>query len=180
MYKGQSLRVFERADNWKRMLLGSKVLVGIPDGSANKKSGQQLALIGYSMEHGTSRGVPSRPFLRPGLERARPQIIKLMAKATSLVMDGKSPAAILEKIGMTAVNNVKMFITEDPHPPPLSPKTIRARKYQRMTKSRRKSEKLYHAMTKEADAQIQESLGIKTLVNTGQMRTSVTYYVDCP
>ena len=86
--------------------------------------------------------------------------------------------ASLNRAGLAAQNAIRGVITEG-IPPPLKPETIKNRARARGTKSMRKGEKEYMKRIAEGatPAEAQASVGITPLVNTGQLRNSITYVV---
>ena len=146
------------------MLRKSKVLVGIPAEAGRDDGGPSNAVIGYLMEYGApENNIPARPFLIPGVEGVEDKITKELvrgaqqATAVALHPSGGFERAsaeaekALQRIGLTAQNAVRSRITEGPFAP-LSPVTIKRRRAKGRT-------------------------GDKPLVDTGQLRRSVTYVV---
>lgn len=64
-------------------------------------------------------------------------------------------------------------------PPPLKPRTIRDRRKSRGTKTRRPNEDLYLSLIAQGvePGVAQDQAGIISLINTGQLRNSITYVV---
>ena len=57
-----------------RKLMAAGFFVGVPRGV--KRKGKDIFRIAIVSEYGAPRGnIPARPFVRPGFERARPQIV---------------------------------------------------------------------------------------------------------
>ena len=117
-------------------LAKTRLLVGIPGDSAprdpvpgQKGTPPSNALVGYVMEFGEpSKNIPARPFLVPGVDDARAEIVKGMEKATVSALSGK-PAGIrdgLDQAGLAAVASVQAKMIAGPFAP-LSQRTIEAR-----------------------------------------------------
>jgi len=127
-----------------------------------------------------ANNVPARPFLIPGVEAARSPALEELKKAGTAALDGdaRKAEAHMERAGMLAADAVKRTINSN-IPPPLKPSTIRGRKYQRGTKSRRDSENRYLDMVKGgmSPKAAQAETGIVALINTGQLRNSITSVV---
>lgn len=161
-------------------LLSKEVLIGIPEDSGGRNDGPvNNATIGYAMEFGLpEQNVPARPFLIPGVNAARQTAVVQLRKATDKALEGDKAGAerAMYKAGAIAMNFVKAKISSN-IPPPLSPKTIRARKYARKTKGRRPEEERYFELVKGGmdPGSAQTTAGITTLINTGQLRNSITY-----
>lgn len=165
-------------------LIGKQVLVGIPESKAERKddAGANNALIGYVMEFGSpAQNIPARPHLIPGVEKAEKAALVQLRHAASSALDGESKKAdqYLNAAGIVAANEVRGEINSN-IPPPLSPKTIRARRRARGTKSMRESEQVYLELVAQGvdPGPAQSETGIVALVNTGQYRNAITYVVE--
>lgn len=169
--------------NW---LTGKQVLIGIPEAKTERddsESGQPVtnAALGYIHEYGSpAANIPARPFLVPGVEKAEEAALvplKAAAEAT-LAANRKKAEQLLNQAGVIGMNSARTEINSNV-PPPLSPKTIRGRKYSRGTKSRRKAEDQYLELVAGGmpPGDAQTAAGIVSLVNTGQLRNSITYVV---
>ena len=158
------------------------VLIGIPDSAPGRADTPiTSAQIGYIMETGSpSHNVPARPFLIPGVQEVQAECAERLKKGATAALGGSQSSAIaqLTAAGLIAERSVKAKINSN-IAPELSPETIRNRNKSRKTKSMRKSEKEYlkavDSGTSAADAQ--SAAGIVALVNTGQLRNSVTHVI---
>lgn len=136
-------------------LVKEQTLVGIPaDHAARHEEGEPInnAAIGYIEEFGSpANNIPARPSLIPGVEAAKPEIIKQLRKGVDGALEGRLDAGekALHRAGIVAVNSVRAKINEG-IPPPLAPATIAARKRRGRT-------------------------GTKPLIDTGQFRNAITY-----
>lgn len=164
-------------------LVSKRVLIGIPSNTAERKDDAPMnnAQIGYVMETGSpANNVPARPFLVPGTEKALPACVKTLKAGAQKALDGNEDAAsrALDRAGIIASSSVRNTIGSN-IPPPLAPSTIRGRKYARGTASRRTDETEYLDMVKKglSPGTAQQISGIVALVNTGQLRNSITYVV---
>ncbi len=146
-----------------------RVLIGIPaqnshrEPEAGEKSAPSNAQIAYWAEYGAPEAnIPERPFLGPGMEASEDMIVtelsRAMTKAITLAMiDGDvtgGKAAITEglnRVGLKATANVQRQITDGTFAP-LAARTIKARLRRGRT-------------------------GDKPLIDTGQLRRSVTYVI---
>jgi hypothetical protein len=163
-------------------LIGKQVLVGIPDSGQNHRDEGPVnnATIGYVMEFGSPlHNVPARAFLIPGVETAKPAALRQLRQAAEAALKGDKPGVAqgLNRAGIVASNEVKHRINSN-IPPPLSPNTIRNRHRGRETK-RRESEQVYLDLVGKgvSPGAAQSEVGIVALVNTGQLRNSITYVV---
>jgi phage gpG-like protein len=144
-----------------RELTKTEVLVGIPDANAGRdpEPGEKHepisnAEIGYVMEFGMpEKNIPARPFLVPGVQDARDRIGQQLETGARKALAGDPNAAdiTLNKAGLTAQNAVRAKIEEGPFVP-LAPRTLAQRKKRGRT-------------------------GEKPLIDTGQLRKSITYVI---
>jgi hypothetical protein len=184
-------------DLWEAIenLTGKEVLVGIPKENAGRKESPITnASLAYIHEFGSAvRHIPARPFIYPGIRKAKKQIIAIMRRGAEKALEAKDPEAgdkILEEVGMAARNSIVREI-RDPEPPfaPLQPATIRAR-MRRTAAGRRKlraiktgGKQLGMSMTEILTSYAQASwdtaggMNIKPLIDTGQLRAAITYVV---
>lgn len=166
-------------------LVGQEVLVGIPASEAerNDEDPQPInnAQLGYIHEYGSPKAnIPARPFLEPGIEDQRESIGNHLQKAASSALNGDNGKldAELNAAGLVAQAGARNRITSGDYEP-LSPSTIRNRRKSRNTQSMRAEEKKYLDMVANgvSPAQAQADAGIQPLINTGQLRNSITYVV---
>lgn len=142
-----------------KALTRSEVLIGIPDTRAERKpvDGEtgpptSNALIGYVQEFGSpEKNIPARPFLIPGVQSIKDKAIPVLKKAgqAALEGDGKDVAKSLMTVGLMGQGAVQRKITEGPFEP-LSERTLKAR-------------------------EARGRAGTKPLLDTGQLRASVTF-----
>jgi phage gpG-like protein len=136
-----------------RQLADRVVLVGIPSSTAGREDVPITnAVIGYIQEHGSpAANIPARPFLVPGVEDAEARTIpRLKAAATAaLAGDAEKVDQRLHQAGLIAQSAVQAKINSNV-PPPLAESTLEARRARGRT-------------------------GERTLVDTGQLRNSITY-----
>jgi phage gpG-like protein len=170
-------------------LTGSDVFVGVPASKSSRKQGQiGNADLAYIHEFGSpAHNIPARPFLHPGIRRVKDEIVAMMKEGMKNTLEGKGkPEQVLERVGMLARNSVVNEIT-DPDPPfvPLKAATIRAR-LRRTAAGRRKLRSLKQIkaaagwkaeQSNEALTEWAEAGNAKPLIDTGQLRASITYVV---
>lgn len=164
-------------------LVGKQVLVGIPDSGKNKRREEPVnnATIGYIMETGSpASNVPARPFLVPGVANSRAASLRQLRQAAdaALVGDKQGVMGGLNRAGIVASNEVRHVISSN-IPPPLDPSTIANRHRARGTKTLRESEQVYLDLIDKGvgAGAAQNEVGIISLINTGQLRNSITYVV---
>jgi hypothetical protein len=168
-------------------LTASDILVGVPEDKTGRSDGTiNNATLAYIHEFGSpAKNIPARPFLFPGVRKARPQVIAVMRQGAKDAMQGKGTVdATLNKAGMIARNAVIEAIT-DPVPPfvPLQAATIRAR-LRRTQAGRRQIRKAQKQALLDgtSTAAVLSNWGaagnIKPLIDTGALRASISYVVD--
>lgn len=166
------------------MLARVEILIGIPsdndqphfdeNGTQGEMAGNERqqgdtgapitnASLGYIHEHGSAIGnIPPRAWLGPGVEGSKGDWLKYMQQAgTAILTFPFSPSKMergLHAAGMTAVSAVKNRIVAGIEPP-LSERTIAARR--RRTPSR----------------QARTSEDVTPLVDTAQMLNSISYVI---
>jgi phage gpG-like protein len=139
-------------------LAKQEVLVGIPAETATVRSDETTpinnATIGYIMEHGAPESnIEARPFLMPGVEAVKSNIVDQFRRIAKVQMKGDKEAAErgFNRAGLIAQNSVRRMINSG-IPPALAPSTLAARRRRGRT-------------------------GTKPLIDTGQLRNSITYVI---
>ena len=138
-----------------RKLDKNEVLVGVPNDTTNRKdSGTEMtnATLAYLHDNGSPvRNIPARPFMEPGIKSAKEAIAEnLRFAADRFVAGGTSQAKRdLNKVGLIAQSAIRSKINEG-IAPALTKSTLAARRKRGRT-------------------------GTKPLVDTGQLRNSITY-----
>jgi hypothetical protein len=137
-------------------LVKKDVLVGIPDSAPERKEDTPLsnAQIGYIQEFGSpAANIPARPFLIPGVENVQPEVLEEFRAGAKGALNGDTGQVerSMARAGLKAQNAVRAKIQDGPFAP-LAPKTLAARR------KRGRS-------------------GEKPLLDTGQLRNSVTYVI---
>lgn len=166
-------------------LVGQEVLVGIPASKAERSDEDPQpmnnAQLGYVHENGSpAQNIPARPFLIPGVEDTQESITSHLQKAAKAAMSGDNTKVQVElnAAGLAASSGARHKITSGDFEP-LSPATVRNRRKNRNTKSMRAAEKKYLELIANGATpeQAQDEAGIRPLINTGQLRNSLTYVV---
>ena len=160
-----------------RRLTDTEVFVGIPEEKGDRQEGAMTnAQLAYIHEFGSpAANIPARPFIHPGIRKAKSAITAIMKKGAQEALSSKDKNAgmdVFEKVGMTARNFVVREITNpDPAFAPLKAGTVRAR-LRKTAAGRRKLKTL----TKDGLKQWAQG-NIKPLIDTGQLRAAITYVV---
>lgn len=135
-------------------------LVGVPaekaprDAKGAKGTPINNATIAYIQNYGSpAANIPARPFMEPGIKNAEAQIAEQMKKASTAAGNGDQSGVDrgLNSAGIVAATSIKAKITDGPFVP-LAPSTLRARR----SRGRK---------------------GTRPLIDTGQLRNSITYVV---
>ncbi|PNG25708.1 hypothetical protein [Methylocella silvestris] len=145
-----------------KALTKNVVMVGVPAANADREStggkpGANNAQIGYIMETGSpTKNIPARPFLVPGVQSIKGEIVKSMRKSGMAALGGNVEQVEKEMhaIGLKAQVAVQIKLSEGPFTP-LSPKTVYARKHR-----------------KEAPRDSDQPL-----IDTGQLRAAIKYVI---
>lgn len=167
-------------------LVGKQVLVGIPDANNSRQQASSPgpinnASLGYIHEFGSpAKNIPARPFLIPGVRNSTPQVMPHLRGACAAALDGKPATADKELVaaGLIAEASAKREISTGNFVP-LQPETVAQRYRSRDTKSQRASEIHYAQLIAggATPAAAQSAAGIRPLINTGQLRNSITSVV---
>lgn len=137
--------------------LGAKdVLVGIPEGNTDRKSGDPAtnALIGYVQEFGSpANNIPARPFLIPGVQDIQKPAADRLKVAAQRALSGDLSQAEkqLHAAGLMGQNSARAKINSNIQPK-LSERTLAARRARGVTRE-------------------------NTLIDTGQLRNAITYVI---
>lgn len=170
-------KIAERLDRLAKMHL----LVGIP-ADRESRSGEPInnAALGYVHEVGKPKlGIPARPFLRPGLRKAKDAMHPHLGQALHDALHGGDPRPGMERAGMIAESSVKdMFVRNDW--PKISKAGIlaRVRRHESPESRQRRfkdKKKFRGELAKKARGYPRP---VKPLVDTGQLRNSITYVIE--
>src|SRR5882672_9569301 len=143
-----------------KLMSSMEVLVGIPAEKAPRTSAEAKtqpinnAALGYIHNYGSpTQNIPPRPFMEPGIKDAKAGIEESLKRAGLAALDGNADQMMksLHAAGIKAASGVKNKINSN-IPPPLGKSTLAARRRRGRT-------------------------GTKTLIDTGQLRNSITYVV---
>lgn len=141
-------------------LVSKEVLIGIPESADARKQrdedGSPLgnASIGYIQETGSpANNLPARPFLVPGVEAAMPAATAKLKAGAIKALDGQRDAGdkAMHSAGLIAQNSVRSTINVGVSPP-LAASTLASRRRRGRT-------------------------GTVPLIDTGQLRNSITYVI---
>ena len=107
----------------------SSVLVGIPaDKSIRKEDEMNNPTLAFLMTHGSQiNKIPPRPFLEPGIKKARQLIAKNLGLAAReyLIGDAEKSKEYLKRAGIVGSNSVKRYIGDSNNFAPNAPSTIK-------------------------------------------------------
>lgn len=142
----------------KKFVENNELYVGIPQETSSRKEDNEItnAEILFIQTYGSPvNNIPPRPVIEPAIENDRDRISKMMHQALKIAISGDSQGAVdqLKKVGMLAQNKCRAwFLDERNNWPPNAPSVIR----RKMKKG---------------------STDPKPLIDTGEMRKSITYFV---
>lgn len=131
------------------------VLVGIP-ADKDDRAGESIgnASIGYINEKGSPKqGIPPRPFLEPGVAKVAKRCASILGVGAAEALTSFDPNKVTvaqNKAGLIAQNSVRATLTEGDGFAPLAKSTLAARARRGVTRT-------------------------KPLIDTGSLRTSITY-----
>lgn len=131
-----------------------ELLVGVPkENDARKEEGMNNATLAYIHDNGSpANNIPARPFMKPGIQAVRGKLNdKLKLAAKNAMTSAESADRQLHVAGLIAQSSIRNTINEG-IAPALQDSTIAARKRRGRT-------------------------GTKPLIDTGQLRNSITYVV---
>ncbi|GMG90666.1 hypothetical protein Cmtc_18860 [Cupriavidus sp. TKC] len=137
-------------------LVDKQVLVGIPDSAPERQDDEPIsnAAIGYIQETGSpANNLPARPFLVPGVAAAEPKTLPKLQQAVEAALDGDLSRADkrMAGAGLEAQNSVRARINSGISPE-LKESTLANRRRRGRT-------------------------GTVPLIDTGQLRNSITYVI---
>jgi hypothetical protein len=162
------------------LLTRSRVMVGVPAEKADRrdegKTGLTNAALAYIHTNGAPEiNLPPRPFLQPGIERAKSDIEGGLKNAGQLALAGNIAGVEkqLEAVGLLAVSSVRSVIVEG-IPPPLAESTVERRIARRKSKKWRAERRAAVAANVAAGAAPGAGLFVP-LVDTSQLLKSITH-----
>jgi hypothetical protein len=156
-----------------------RVMVGVPSTTVNVgHSNPNNAQLAYIHEHGDPAShIPARPFLGPGIKRARGKIELYLRAAGKAALSGK-PDEVLKRLhaaGLTASASARNVITEG-IPPPLAAHTVEGRIARRKDAGWKSQKRA--AVAANVAAGNAPGAGLFTpLIDTGALRASITYVI---
>jgi hypothetical protein len=149
------------------LLAKTKVMVGVPEDEAARDTGDITnAQLAYIHENGSpARNIPARPFLVPGVSSVQERIERRLLQAGQQAMqsNGLGAERALMAAGQEAVTGVRAMI--DSNIPPPTQKALRAKRVLQSGVSR----------TKKQLERIMDDAESVALIDTGQLRASITY-----
>lgn len=157
-------------------LAKSEVLVGVPSDTTIRRdeTGMTNAALAYIHDNGSpARNIPARPFMRPGMAAAKSEVIRAMKKGLELILDGSKDAEVvaLNQAGLIAQARIREYINQG-IAPPLADSTLKSRIRARQGVKGAKAELASRRAGNAASTAL-----AKPLINTGQLRNSITYVI---
>jgi len=146
-----NLAQFEAAIN---LLQKKQVLAGVPEAKTRRSGPINNATLARIHDKGSpSQNIPARPFMEPGIKSVSVKIEQKLLSAGQAVLEGDSVKTEkrLEEVGLIAQNGLRAMVNSNIQPA-LKPATLASRRRRGRT-------------------------GTRTLVDSSQMRSSLTYVV---
>lgn len=142
-----------------KLLTKKQVLVGVPAekaGRRGKKQKMNNAALALIHDQGSpAQNIPARPFMEPGIKDVRLELARRLEQTGKIALRGGQEQDIvraLNAVGLTAQKGIKNRINSGPFEP-LKPGTLAARQRRGRT-------------------------GTKPLIDTGQLRNSISYVIE--
>lgn len=158
-----------------RKLAEQEVLVGFPVETTERDEAQEgitNAALGYIHDNGMpEQNIPARPFMGPGIARARDAISRGLyaaARRTLMGIPGAAEAG-LHMVGLKAKLAIQNTINEGV-PPPLADSTLR----RRAAKGRKGA---ILELENRAKGEAPSTALAKPLIDSGQLRNAVNYVI---
>lgn len=157
-----------------RVVAATEILVGVPAENTDRDDGSSFnnASRAYVHDQGSPEAhIPQREFMRPGINDAQEEITHKLGVAAKAAMKGDLMAAemTMHQTGLIAQSAIRKRIDEG-IPPPLSDYTVRER-------ARRGRKGAQLELKNRAAGQSPSLQLAKPLIDTGEMRKSITYVI---
>lgn len=142
------------------------VYVGVPASTTDRNDTPITnAALAYIHNFGSpARNIPQREFLEPGIKNNKSFIVNRMTQTATNIFKARNPVEFVQQnlhaIGLTTADSIRQKITDGPFVP-LAPLTIAARK-KKIGKGK---------------VNAPGFVNIRPLVDTGQLRRSITYVI---
>lgn len=152
--------------------------VGVPSEKTNRNSDEEEAqpmtnaALAFIHDNGSdAAGIPARPFMRPGIARAQPQIIGALKQGARDSLTGGDPTRSLNLAGMAAQSTIRGVINEG-IAPPLADSTLRQRIRNKTSVKGAKAE-----LAARGKGEAPSTENAKPLIATAQLRNSINYVI---
>lgn len=163
------------------LLASVEVLVGFPEDTTQRTDAEEdreitNAAIAYIQDNGApEQNIPARPFMRPGMDDAKPKVINKFIQLARALVSGKYPdpknlvEVGFQQVGLLAQAALRKKINEG-IPPPLSEYTLR----QRAARGRKGAKE---ELANRAKGLAPSTQLAKPLIDTAQLRNAVNYVI---
>lgn len=164
------------------LLSDLEVLVGVPESNADRdeSAGPTNAQLAYIHDNGAPEAnVPARPFMQPGIAAVQQQITEKLGQTMRAVMRGGGPDKVeqgLAQVGIIAAVSIQDTINAG-IAPPLSAATLKARMRGGRKNGGGARKGAAQELDRRWDGQAPSVEFAKPLVDTGQLRNSITYAI---
>ncbi len=157
--------------------------------TAKYENGTPVAYVAAIQEHGVpARSIPARPFMRPTVQREKPNWDALISNGATQVLEGKTGIqTVMETLGLIASGDVRKTISQVSDPP-LSLTTLLLRKYKKkngagsVTSAKQVAEAYHNANMQGPRRKSDKTLSVtgvstKPLIDSSIMFNTLTYSV---
>lgn len=154
------------------------VYVGVPEATTQREDEPiNNATIAYIQDNGSpAANIPARPFLREGVESGLRGIEKQLRKAADAGLDGKDTEPALKGAGLLGQNAVRNYMTSADFVP-LSEATLKARARRKKGSGVRINKGAQAELDARARGESPSNENARPLIDTGELRRSITYVV---
>lgn len=155
----EEARNFQRMMNTLNKMMENEVYVGIADDTTEReadKTGITNAELLFIHTNGSPvNNIPPRPVIEPAIHNDKDRLADMMKKAAQLFMEGRDEEAIkqLQRVGMRGQNVSRQWFVDEKNGWPPNAPAVRAAKIKK------------------------GSTDPKPLIDTGELRKSITYFV---
>lgn len=174
---------FEDIIDSVRTLLDVEVLVGVPSDTSDRpdhltpqdEGAITNAALAYIHDQGAPEAkIPQREFMRPGIADVQPEIERRLGSAMRAAMRGNALVVeqVMHQVGIVAQSSIRNRIDAG-IPPPLADYTLRKRN----ARTKKGSIGAQIEMKRRAQGFAPSTDYAKPLVETGEMRKSITYVI---
>lgn len=162
-------------------LADKRVLVGVPEEADNRDEAGEKRPIGnaalaFIHDNGSpAAGIPARPFMKPGIDKAQNKINLQLRQAAGFFLDGDAEQGemALHRVGMIGQNAIRNAIEEGENFAPLLRATLLGR-----IRSRKSLHEYFKNKPWRNDEKFEVISSFKPLIDTGELLKSISYVIE--